>query len=188
MPMIRETIVTTRSTTGRVHIAPLGVIADGAGWVIAPFHPSTTLDNLRATPRAVLNHVDDVRIFAGCLTGRRDWPMLADCGEVPRLAACVAHEELLVERVSEDAQRPRFHCRVVRRVTHGAFAGHNRAAAAVIEACILASRLGMLPREKIDSEMAYLQIAISKTAGPQETEAWDWLKARIAAHYAALPL
>ena len=183
MPMIRETIVTSVSAAGRVHIAPLGVIAAGEGWIIAPFRPSTTLDNLVASPFAVLNHVDDVRIFAGCLTGRRDWPLVNDAGAVARLAACVAHEELAVERVSEDEQRPRFHCRVTRRVTHGAFAGHNRAKSAVIEACILASRLHMLARDKVLAEMAYLQIAISKTAGPAEEEAWGWVKAKIDAHY-----
>ena len=48
VPMIRETIVTTVDAGGRVHIAPLGIIADGEGWIIAPFRPSTTLDNLRA--------------------------------------------------------------------------------------------------------------------------------------------
>ena len=187
MPMIRETIVTSISADGRVHIAPLGVIGEAAGWIIAPFRPSTTLDNLAAVPFAVLNHVDDVRIFAGCLTGRRDWPLVADAGAVPRLAACVAHEELAVAHVTEDAQRPRFHCRVAKRVTHGAYGGYSRAKSAVIEACILASRLHMLPRGKVESELAYLQIAITKTAGPEEVEAWRWVKARIDGHFAALP-
>ena len=50
MPMIRECIVTTISATGAVHIAPLGLIADDDGWIIAPFRPSTTLDNLRRSP------------------------------------------------------------------------------------------------------------------------------------------
>ena len=76
--MIRETIVTTVDGAGAVHIAPLGLIADGEDWIIAPFRPSRTLDNLRAVPHAVASHVDDVRIFAGCLTGRRDWPTVAD--------------------------------------------------------------------------------------------------------------
>ena len=53
MPMIRECIVTTLNEEGRVHIAPLGLIAEGDGWIIAPFRPSATLDNLRATPYAV---------------------------------------------------------------------------------------------------------------------------------------
>ena len=40
MPMIRETIVTTVDAAGAVHIAPLGLIAEGEHWVIAPFRPS----------------------------------------------------------------------------------------------------------------------------------------------------
>jgi hypothetical protein len=37
----------------------------------------------------------------------------------------------------------------------------------------------MLAAEKIDSEMRYLAIAIDKTAGPHEREAWSWLVERI---------
>src|SRR6187551_1913409 len=114
MPMIRETIVTTISPSGTVHIAPIGIIAEGEGWIIAPFSPSTTLDNLRAVPFAVANYTDDVRIFAGCLTGRRDWPtMAANDVPVPRLEAALAHAELQVIEVVEDSLRPRFRCRVV---------------------------------------------------------------------------
>src|SRR5207248_735410 len=72
--MIRETIVTTMGASGRVHVAPIGLIVEGEGFVIAPFRPSQTLDNLRENPHAVANYTDDVLVFAGCLTGRRDWP------------------------------------------------------------------------------------------------------------------
>jgi hypothetical protein len=152
--------------------------------VLAPFRPSTTLDNLRHNGGAVINHTDDVRVFAGCLTGRRDWPLApADRIDGRRLAAALSHQELRVERVEEDEQRPRFHCRVVHEAAHGAFTGFNRAQGAVIEAAILVSRLTMLPRDKVEREMAYLEIAVSKTAGPREREAWEWLTARIAAFY-----
>jgi uncharacterized protein len=185
MPMIRETIVTTAGDDGAVHMAPLGLIADGDGWIIAPFHPSKTLDNLRATPFAVANYTDDVRVFAGCLTGRHEWPTVPS-NDVPvqRLAGALAHAEFAVERVTEDTQRPRFHCRVLRVVSHAPFLGFNRAQAAVIEAAILVSRLDMLPREKVEQEIAYLQIAIGKTAGDAEREAWGWLMERVAARYA----
>ena len=145
MPMIRETIVTTIDGEGRVHIAPLGIIAEGGRWILAPFRPSKTLDNLRAVPFAVANHTDDVRIYAGCLTGRRDWATVA-CEETPapRLKDCLAHMSLRVVDVGEDEMRPRFHCEVVRSVSHAPFAGFNRAQAAVIEAAILASRLHLL--------------------------------------------
>jgi uncharacterized protein len=184
MPMIREVIVTTISGSGAVHMAPLGIIADGEGWIIAPFRPSATLDNLHAVPFAVANYTDDVRVFAGCLTGHRDWPTTGS-GDVPvpRLAGTLAHAELAVAAVTEDDQRPRFHCRVVRQASHAPFMGFNRAKAAVVEAAILVSRLDFLPRDKIETELAYLSIAVGKTAGPEEEEAWNWLLQRVRARY-----
>jgi hypothetical protein len=182
MPMIRETIFTTIDKAGKVQVAPLGLIADGAHWIAAPFKPSTTLDNLREVPYAAASHVDDVRVFAGCLTGRRDWP-LTRCLDTPapRLAAALSHWELKVVDVEEDDVRPRFRCEVLREGTHAPFRGYNRAKSAVIEAAILVSRLDRLPREKIESEIAYLKIAIDKTAGPEELEAWGWLMKKVSA-------
>ena len=49
------------------------------------------------------------------------------------------------------------------------FIGFNRARHAVLEAAIYATRLHLLPRAFIDSEMARLQVIVDKTAGPQET-------------------
>jgi hypothetical protein len=186
MPLIRETIVTTVSADGRAHIAPLGLIAEGERWIIAPFRPSTTLDNLLAVPFATASHTDDVRVFAGCLTGRHDWPTVpADEVPVPRLAQALSHTELAVEEVRDDPQRPRLLCRVVRAVAHAPCPGFNRAQAAVLEAAILVSRLAMLPRDKVEREIAYLQIAVDKTAGPREREAWNWLMTKVTAHLAA---
>ena len=184
MPMIREAIVSTMNASGQVHFAPIGLIAEGDGWIIAPFYPSTTLSNLRSVPFAAANFTDDVRVFAGCLTGRSQWP-IATCEDipVPRLAKALAHSELAVTHVSEDDQRPRFHCRVICTTAHEPFRGFNRAQAAVIEAAILVSRLHLLPREKIESEMAYLQNAVSKTASSAEEEAWSWLADAVRAFY-----
>ena len=186
MPYIRETIITTVDRSGTVHIAPIGIIAERDGWVIAPFRPSVTLGNLAEVPFAVANYTDDVKIFAGCLTGRRDWSTVAIEGfPVPRLAAALAHSVLAVESVSDDGVRPRHFCRVVQEETHAPFTGFNRARAAVLELAILVSRLHMLPREKIDAEIAYLSIAIEKTAGPEEREAWGWLMEKVTEHVAA---
>jgi hypothetical protein len=182
MPLIVETIVTTKTAKGEVHIAPLGLIAEGANWVLAPFRPSRTLDNLREVPFAVASHTDDVRVFAGCLTGRKSWPTRAAAkidGAV--LDNAVSHWELAVERVTEDDLRPRFSCRVVHAASHRPWGGFNRAQAAVLECAVLVSRLKMLPADKVEAELKYLDIAISKTAGEREQEAWGWLMERIAA-------
>ena len=180
MPFIRESIVTTVNADGGAHVAPLGVIVedDRQRLVIAPFHPSTTLDNLRRTPVACVNYTTDVRIFAGCVTRRRrDWPVArTEDGRGWRLENALAHSEVEVAEVVEDEQRPRFRCRTVREVMHAPFLGLNRAQAAVLEAAVLASRLRMLPAEKIERELAYLAIAVGKTAGPEELEAWSWLE------------
>ena len=118
--------------------------------------------------------------------GRRDWPT-KPATKVPGavLERALAHAELQVVSVAEDEQRPRFRCAVIHEETHRPFHGFNRAQAAVVEAAILVSRLHMLPAAKIDREIAYLQIAIDKTAGPRERQAWDWLVERIAAFRAA---
>ena len=182
--MIRESIVTTLGPDGGVHVAPIGVIVEANGLVIAPFRPSATLDNLLARKTAVVNYTDDVRVFAGCITGRkRDWPTRpAERIEGAVLEAALAHEELELTELREDPQRPRLACRTVHAATHAPFRGFNRAQSAVIEAAILASRLSLLPREKIERELAYLTIGLEKTAGRREREAWGWLIEMIDAH------
>lgn len=185
MSYIRESIITTVNKTGNVHIAPIGIIAENDGWIIAPFRPSVTLDHLAEVPFAIANYTDDVRIFAGCLTGRKDWPTVpVDGFPVPRLEAALAHSVLEVETVDDNGVRPRHFCRVVQEETHAPFTGFNRAKAAVLELAILVSRLGMLPRDKIEAEIAYLSIAIEKTAGEGEKEAWGWLMQRVGDHLA----
>jgi hypothetical protein len=174
--MIREVVVTTLDSSGAPHLAPLGLIEEEGGWVIAPFRPSATLDNLLSVPFAVVNYVDDARLFAGLVTGRRDWPLEpAPRGRPPRLRAALSHAELRVVRVEDHKERPRFHCAVERRQNHAPFEGFNRAKNAVLEGAILITRLKILPREKIDTELAYLSSAIEKTGGPDEREAWSWL-------------
>jgi uncharacterized protein len=186
--MIYETVVTTMSKSGAVHIAPFGVLLDEHGLSIAPFRPSATLDNLEATGAAVINMTDDVRIIAGCLTGRRDWPVRpATVVEGRVLEAALAHREVRVVSVEPGDTRPRFRLDVVHEESHAAFKGFNRAQAAVVEAAILVSRLAMLPPEKIESEIAYLAIAVEKTAGPREREAWGWLMQAVA-DYKATPV
>jgi hypothetical protein len=183
MNRIFETIVTVRGQDGRTHITPLGVRYESGLIVLAPFRPSTTLDLLLQSRAAVVNCTDDVRVFAGCIVGRRDWP-LAPATRVDgvRLASCLAHDEIELTDLIDDAQRPRLRCRSVHRETHAAFRGYNRAQAAVIEAAILVSRLSMLPAGKLEAELQYLQIAIDKTAGEAELQAWSWLMEAIAAH------
>ena len=174
--MIQETIVTTQDDQGRTHIAPMGVHIQANGFLVMPFKPSTTLNNFLATKVGVINYCDDVRIFAGCLTGKKDWP-LTDTKAITgkRLSCALAHTEVELIKIEDDALRPKLSCKAIITVNHHPFAGFNRAQFSVLEAAILISRLGMLPREKIESEIEYLRIGLEKTAGAKELEAWGWL-------------
>ncbi len=185
--MIFEAIVTTVSPAGAPHVAPMGVrYPDDGAIVLMPFKPSTTLENILATNSAVLNLTTDVRVFAGSVTGRRTWPLQpAERINGQRLEGCLRHVELALRSVQDDAQRPVLTMDRVHTVRHADFAGFNRAQAAVVEGAVLVSRLRMLPAEKIDTEIAYLQIAIDKTAGNAELEAWQWLRDAIAAFRAS---
>lgn len=182
---INEVLIVTANPDGSPHIAPMGLRQRGELWLLAPFKPSRTLDNLLSGRCASVNTTDDVRVYAGCLSGHRDWPTTS-CSEIPghRLSDALSHRELRIERIEDDGIRPQLLCRCVVEQNHRPFQGYNRAQAAVLELAILVSRLHMLPVDKIDSEIDYLQIAIDKTAGAQERQAWDWLMQRVTEHRA----
>ena len=177
MPLILETIVTTTSPSGDLHLVPFGLIREGEDWVLAPFRPSPTILNLEANPVFAASSPSDVRVIAGAVTGRRDWATLP-CDRIPgrRLAESFGHAEFEVISVEDDATRPRYRARMVHSASHMPFFGYNRAQGAVLEAAILSTRLHMLEPDKILTEMRYHAIAISKTAGPAEREAWDWIE------------
>ena len=181
--VIYEAVVTTVSASGALHVAPMGVRYRGDEVVILPFKPSTTLENILAGGEAVLNLLTDTRVFAGCVTGRRDWPtQVCTAVRVPRLNAALRHLELKLHRVDDDAMRPTLTFQVLGDHSHAPILGMNRAQAAVIEGAVLVSRLRLLPLERIEREMAALQIAIDKTASDAEREAWGWLQDAVAAH------
>lgn len=185
--MIYETIVSTVNAQGDVHVTPFGMRMQDGLVVISPYKPSATLQNILATGHAVLNLTDDVRVFAGALVGRQVWSLLpAEKIVGYRLSDTLAHKELKLLKVEDDLVRPRLFLEVVHEAQHASFQGFNRAQAAVIELAVLVSRLKRLPMEKIQHEMDYLQIAIEKTAGERELEAWSWLVEAVENHQAGL--
>jgi uncharacterized protein len=182
---ISEIILITECEDGSPYIAPFGVRERDGLILIAPFRPSISLDNLLNGRRATINTSDDVRVFAGALTGRRHW-MVQDKAGALVLESALAYKTLKLEKVEDDTQRPQLYLKVIREEMLKPFQGYNRAQAAVLELCVLVSRLNMLPIEKISSEMDYLRIAIEKTAGDIEQEAWGWLVEAVENHRAHL--
>ena len=183
--MIFETIISTVNSQGDAHITPFGIQMQDGLVVISPYKPSATLENILATQHAVMNLTDDVRVFAGALTRRQTWSLTpAEKVTGYRLTETLAHKELKLVKINEDTLRPQLFLEVVHEVQHQSFMGFNRAQAAVIELAVLASRLNMLAKDKVLSEMQYLQIAVDKTAGERELQAWAWLTEKVENFYA----
>lgn len=184
--MIIETIVTTMNAAGAVNIAPMGVEWDGseAPPVLKPFLETTTYRNITATGAAVVNLIDDILLFARAAISNPEAPVVpavAVRGVVLR-DAC-SWRELTVRSIDSTPPRARIETRVAHRGVNREFIGFNRARHAVLEAAIYATRVHLLERDFLESELARLQIIVDKTAGPSEREAM----ALVAEHIRSAP-
>ncbi|MDX1574521.1 MAG: DUF447 family protein, partial [Methylophaga sp.] len=116
---IHEVIVTTMTADGQPHHAPMGISEVNSHFLIKPFKPSTTYDNLMRSGQCCINYIDDVRVFAGALTGRRSWSSLP-CRMIDGqyLAQALAHSELQVIDVDDADPRAIFTAEVKHEINH----------------------------------------------------------------------
>ena len=172
--MIIETIVTTMDASGAVNIAPMGVEWAGGDEppVLKPFLETVTYRNVTATGVAVVNLIDDVRVFARAAISNPDYPVVpAVAVRGVSLRDACSWRELTVASVDSTPPRSRIETTIAHHGFRREFIGFNRARHAVLEAAIYATRVHMLDRDFIQSELARLQVIVDKTAGPAEREA-----------------
>jgi hypothetical protein len=170
--VIVETIVTSLDASGAVNCAPMGVEWGDEAIVLKPFLETATYRNLAATRAAVVNLTDDVMLFAQAAISDPVYATVpADVVRGVVLADCCSWREVEVLSIDSTPPRSRIHTTVVHRGSRREFIGFNRARHAVLEAAIYATRLHLLPRTFIDSELARLQVIVDKTAGAREAEA-----------------
>jgi len=174
--VIVETIVTTIAAGGGINIAPMGVEWGDDVIVLKPFVDTATYRNVTAVGAAVVNLTDDVRVFARAAISNPEYPTVpaaAVRGVV--LADCCTWREVEVRSIDSAPPRSRIEAAVVHRGARREFVGFNRACHAVLETAIYATRLHLLAREFVESELARLQVIVDKTAGPREREAMQIL-------------
>ena len=181
--MIYEVIISTMNEDGSFHVAPMGVSQKADFVVLKPFKPSKTLDNILTQKTAVMNIVTDVRVFAGVVTGRSNFNLVTlPCNKGFFLKDALSYLTLSLAEVHDDEIRSTLYMNKVDVIHLSSFKGFNRAQAAIIEASVLMSRLDLLSQDKIKQEIKYLEIAISKTAGKKEIQAWEWLMEKYDRH------
>ena len=186
-----EGLVTTRNADGSTNVAPMGPIAGPAFdfLLLRPYAASRTCANLERMPRGVFQLTDDVEALAAAVVKPADWaPKLVPIEQfdVPRLADCCRWYAFELVWFDVAPERTTALARVV---DHGAVrdcCGFNRAKHAVLEAAILATRVGILPTDEIVAEFDRLAVIVRKTGAAAELQAFAVLERFVAAAGGAL--
>jgi hypothetical protein len=128
--------------------------------------------------------IDDVRVFARAAIANPEYetvPAAVVRGVV--LADACSWREVEVRAIDSTPPRSRIETVAVHRGTRREFIGFNRARHAVLETAIYATRVHMLPRDFLLSEVDRLQVIVDKTAGPRELAAMalvaDYIRSRL---------
>jgi hypothetical protein len=180
--MILEGIVTTISADGLVNVAPMGPTVDDdpsrvSTLILRPFASSRTFQNLRAVGEGVFHVTDDMLLLARATIGELDVDTVPSAMvRPPRLADCCRYFEFRIQEFDQSQERGWI---VANIVAHGRvrdFFGFNRAKFAVLEAAILASRVGILSAKEIHEQLDRLKPLVEKTGGSEEKTAWDLLR------------
>ena len=183
--MILEGIVTTTNDDGSTNISPMGPIVDESmkRFKLRPFQTSRTYQNLKRHPAGILHVTDDVLLIARSAINRLDeQPPLMEVASVQGFAlsdACRWYA-FHVDELVDDQERTTIYCNVIEECHQREFFGFNRAKHAVLEAAILATRIGILDDQEIAFQMDHLATIVEKTAGNQEIAAFELLREFVA--------
>jgi uncharacterized protein len=179
--VILEGIVTTVNADGSVNISPMGPETDTAleRLVLKPYQTSTTYHNLKRTGQGVFHLTDDVELLARAAVGTPDPPpalQRATAVDGWILAGACRWAAFRVSALDDSRERTRIEAEVVDRGRLRDFVGFNRGRHAVLEAAILATRVGLLPADEIFAQLERLRPLVEKTGGPPEHRAWAFLE------------
>jgi hypothetical protein len=170
-----EGLVTTMSRDGAMHVAAQGPIwLESGALMFRPYAGSITCENLMRSGEGVFHITDNALLLAEVVSGNYIHPRVrrADHVHGTILLDCTRYWEFSVKSCSTTGARHAMHAEILATGTIQPPSGWNRARHAILEAAILATRVGILPDDQIRSELARLQPLVEKTAGPEEHQAW----------------
>jgi hypothetical protein len=179
--MILEGIVTTLNPSGEPNISPMGPLVDAAmdRFTLRPFRTSATYQNLKRTGQGVFHVVDDVELLVRAAIDV--WESPPEIEPAAAVEGCILMDAcrwyaFRVRRLDDAQERTTIECAVVDRGRLRDFFGFNRAKHAVLEAAILATRIGILDAGQIRDDFRRLKIPVEKTAGEKERRAFTLLE------------
>ncbi len=175
--MIIETIFSTLDHAGMPNFAPMGVLWGEEFITVRPYRSTHTYKNLLARGCGVANLADDVLAYIKCgLYGEvlPYFPAKIVSGVVFQ-GACSWREVEVIGHHGSD-ERAELKCRVVYAGRQRDFLGFCRAAGAVIEAAILATRLARYHPETIAERIKHYAEIVEKTGDQNAKQALDLVR------------
>jgi len=186
--MILEGLVTTIASDGRLHVAAMGPWIDDderaegriTRLVLRPFATSQTAEHLARAGCGVFHATDDVLLLARVVAGAAGEPPPSRPASVVAgrvlTDACRAWEFTIAD-ADRSRERHELAARVVMEHAGRPFLGFHRAAHAVVEGAILATRVHLLGVAEVGRRFDDLRVLVEKTGGPREREAFALLEA-----------
>lgn len=179
--MIIEGLLTTQTAEGAPHVAPMGPVVDESlhRWTLRPFQSSTTFKNLQSTPHAIFHVVDDALSIVQTIL-KQPSDLAFRRNEFGWVIDSACHWYALeIDQWDTSAARSEASAQVIASQTLRPFWGWNRAKHAVLEATILITRLHILDMAFVESQFEHLEVAVEKTAGERERQAWTLLREKL---------
>lgn len=178
---IRECVIVTKGPRGP-HVAAMGVIMDeGLPWVIRPYPETETLANLRQSPTAWLNFVDDAwPIVAAALGQGEKLPTVADPWGGWRLEEAVQCVRVRVMEFREDGEGPpRLALAIQGQRTMRPYRGISRSFGVLIETCVAATRIPWLGLAPVKEGLARAEPIVAKTGSVSDHRALALIRQQI---------
>ena len=175
--MIIETIFSTVDAEGMPNFAPMGVEWGEEFCTVRPYRTTRTCGNLNASGIGVVNITDNVLSYVqtALYDGVLPFQPARVVEGVVFVQACSWRELEVVESGGSEA-RAEFRCRVMHAERRKDFLGFCRAANAVLEATILATRLDRNERSWVNERMVDFDRIVEKTGGVIEKEAMQLVR------------
>ena len=179
--LVIEGLLTTSDSSGDANLSPMGPRIDipRKKMVLRPFKTSRSYANLIETKSGVFHITDDVNLIAraavGSINPLPEMVPIIDT-DAERLRDTCRWFLLELVSIEQEGERATLNLDILKMGRVRDFTGFNRAKHAVIEAAILATRVGILPDSEITSQMEMLRSWVDKTGGVSEHDAYSFLQ------------
>jgi hypothetical protein len=180
--MIVETIFSTLDEKKRPNFAPMGLEWGEEQLTVRPYRNTRTYLNLISGGCGVANLCDDAMAYVRCSLYKEllpNFPAKTIPGVVFQ-GAC-SWREIEVISKNESGDRAELHCHVLHKGWQKDFLGFCRAANAVIEATVLATRLFLYDQKTIEEKLNHYMKIIEKTGSNKDKLAFQMVREYVGA-------